>query len=100
MLEKNEENGTITVQNLAKAANAIDCELVLALRPKQKIRFSQIIWNTLLPESITHPGVIWKPDIRKQYALAAIVRMHMEDPGFRRKRGWTQRQSERAGGPP
>ena len=35
-LEKNEEQGRITIESLAAAAEAMDCELVYAIRPKTK----------------------------------------------------------------
>src|SRR5438105_218586 len=44
-LEKSELEGTITLKALSKAAQAIDCELVYAVRPKKKVRFSWLIWQ-------------------------------------------------------
>src|SRR5687768_4016189 len=39
--EKNEETGAVTLKELAKAAEAMDCELIYAIRPKNKLSFSK-----------------------------------------------------------
>lgn len=43
-LEQAEGSGTISLNSLRKAAEALDCELVYAIRPKEKVRYSEIIW--------------------------------------------------------
>jgi transcriptional regulator with XRE-family HTH domain len=50
-LEAREETGRITIESLAKAAGAIDCELVYAIRPKKRERFSFLIWKKLVKEA-------------------------------------------------
>ena len=50
-----EERGSIRLATLAKAAEAMDCELVYAIRPKSKKYFSNIILGKLLPQSQLHP---------------------------------------------
>ncbi len=90
-LEKNEEKGTITLNALARAAEALDCELVYAIRPKGKMPFSKVIWQILLEKSVNHSWVKTKPANAKDRALAAIARYTMVDPKFRRLKGWSKR---------
>ena len=89
-----EERGSITLATLAKAAEAMDCELIYAIRPKSKKYFSNIIWEKLLPQSQLHPW-IRKCDPRKRgEALASIAIKYMSDPKFREKQGWSQRANK------
>ena len=89
--EECEERGSITLATLAKAAEAMDCELVYAIRPKSKKYFSNIIWEVLLPTSLLHPWIKKCDQKKRGEALAHIADKFMNDPGFRKKQGWSQR---------
>ncbi len=89
--EDGEEKGTITLATLARAAEAMECELVYAIRPKSKRYFSQVIWVKLLPESLRHPWVKNCDQKRRGEALAYVLNKYTNDPEFRRQQGWSQR---------
>ena len=86
--EANEKSGAISLATLARAAEALDCELVYAIRPKNRKIFSEIIWNQLIEESKGHTWVK-SAKLRKGEALAFIMSRNMADPAFRRKMNWS-----------
>jgi len=90
-LEKMEDEGKITLETLAKAADALDCELVYAIRPKKRVRFSQLIWQKLVREAEVHSWVKRSPPQTKAQALAKIVRQCFHDSEFRKSQGWKRR---------
>ena len=92
--EECEERGAVTMATLAKAAEAMDCELVYAIRPKSKKNFSNIIWAILLPPSLLHPWIKKCDPKKRGEALAHIANKFMNDPGFRKKQGWSQRANK------
>lgn len=49
-LEQGEESGTISLANLRRAAEALDCELLYIVRPKEGQLFSERIWQRLEPK--------------------------------------------------
>ena len=89
--EECEERGSITLATLAKAAEAMDCELVYAIRPKNKKSFSNIIWETLLPQSQLHPWIKKCDPKKRGEALAHVADKLMNDSNFRKKQCWSQR---------
>ncbi len=90
-LEKMELNGAITIETLQKAAEALGCELVYAIRPKSRQRFSQVIWAEVLPEAENHSWVHYAPKQMKGQALAKIAKDRTSNPKFRRKKNWKLR---------
>lgn len=86
--EANEKSGTISIATLARAAEALDCELVYAIRPKSRVKFSTLIWNQLFEESRSHVWVKSAKD-RRGEALAFMMSRNMADPTFRRKKKWS-----------
>jgi len=90
-LEKSEKRGSISLCTLAEAAKAMDCELVYAIRPKKRVRFSQVIWQALQKVSINHRWVLSRPEVRKVNALVAVANWNLDDPHFRRHQGWSER---------
>ena len=93
MYEESEISGSITLGTLAKAAEAMDCELVYAIRPKNRKTFSEIIWSKLLPMAKIHPWIKNCDQRRRGDALAAIAFKYMTDAQFRKKQNWTQRKN-------
>ncbi len=91
VFEKNEKSGAITLRSLKKAAEAMNCELVYAIRPKPKISFAATIWRQIYPEVSHHNLLRTCLKNRKPWALAKLVRLKMLEPTFRRQRGWTSR---------
>jgi hypothetical protein len=65
--------------------------LVYAIRPKQKVRFSRIIWEKILPEAVSHHWVKSRPPVQKGKALAAALRWTAENMEFRRRQKWIER---------
>ena len=90
-LEKNERAQTITLQTLAKIAETLDCQLVYAIRLKQKVPFSQVIWQVMQPDIVQHGWVQSRPPHLKVRALLAIARRLEQSPSYRRARQWTRR---------
>jgi transcriptional regulator with XRE-family HTH domain len=93
--EDSEQEGTISLKKLSELAQGMDCELVYAIRPKNKERFSLNIWRKLMAESLRHPWIKKCDQRRKAWALAAIATKHMENPKFKRKKAWSQLANKR-----
>lgn len=89
--EESEANGAISLATLARAAEAMDCELVYAIRPKHKKTFSEIIWSKLLGRALKHPWLQKCDQKRRAGALAGIAKQLMSESGFRKEMGWSQR---------
>jgi len=89
--EECETRGAITLETLSRAAEAMDCELVYAIRPKSKTRFSFLIWEALLTRASVHPWLKKCDQRRRGEALAARAIDVMNDSEFRRQQGWSQK---------
>lgn len=90
-LEASEETGTISLINLKRAADSMNCELVYAIRPKNKKSHARKIWETLIQKALLHPW-LQKCDQRKLGpALASIALETMNDPAFRRSKNWSNK---------
>lgn len=89
--ETNEIKGVISLETLAKAAEALDCELVYAIRPKNRKLFSQSMWEMILPFAMRSPWLIRCDQKRRSIALVAIIKRLLEDTEFRKQQGWSQR---------
>jgi hypothetical protein len=72
-MEVNEEK--LTLKQLKECAKVLDCELVYALKPRQ--RFSWKIWHTVASH-LKRPPAAW------------LVNHTMHDPRFRRRVGWAR----------
>lgn len=90
-LEKGETKGTLTLQKMKEAAEAMDCEFVYAIRPKQRRPFSELIWEKLLEASLNHPWVTSRPQTLKVRALVAIARLTIRKVKFREENGLNRR---------
>ena len=89
--EKNELSGKITIESLKKMADAMDCELIYCVRPKNNKSFSQIIWATAIKQALLHPFLKVCDPYKKANALAKIVDDLIHNPKFRRKNNWSLR---------
>ncbi len=92
--EANEEDGSISLATLSKAAEALDCELVYAIRPKQKKLTSQIIWEKILPTALQDPWLRVCDQKRRAEALAAVANKTMLKPKFRKQQAWSYRLND------
>lgn len=91
--EKNEATGSIKIKTLSEIAEAMDCELVYALRSKKNLRFSQIVWQKLMPSSVNHHWVKTRSHKMKPNALAHVAQLTLNDPEFRQQKGWSERRT-------
>ena len=91
-LENRDERGAITLANMEKVAEAMGCELICYLKPKGEKSFSRHLWNQIWPHAIKHPWVITREGKNRVKALVAVANWQLEEPAFRRARGWSQRR--------
>lgn len=88
-LEKNEELGSISLNNLKKAAEAMDCEFIYAIRPKNRMPFSIQIWQKILPAVFHHPYFFRNTKKHKPLMYSHVAVKQFYDTDFRRSQGWT-----------
>jgi transcriptional regulator with XRE-family HTH domain len=90
-IEEYEELGKVKLETLRRVAEAMDCEFVYAIRPKSRLRFSEVIWKSLEEEDITLKKL---PRLQYQInnATAGTATKKMQDPEVRRKKKWTERK--------
>jgi transcriptional regulator with XRE-family HTH domain len=81
-LETAEIEGKLTLRNLKKCAEAMNCELVYAIRPKEKVIFSEILRKILFEAVKGKPGNILR--------IGYLFGRHLWDPKFRKKMGWAR----------
>lgn len=92
-LEHSERVGRIILAKLAEAAEAMDCELVYALRPKRRKRFSELIWEILFPVAFQYRCANSAHNNRRWAATATVACIIQKRKAFRRKQGWKRRSS-------
>ena len=90
--EQSEYLGTISLGKLAELAGGLNCELVYAIRPKKREKFSQVIWQALFTALIQRKGKKLSPHKRLEAILGAEARELMGTSQFRRQQGWTERR--------
>ncbi|MDZ4663122.1 MAG: helix-turn-helix domain-containing protein [Pseudomonadota bacterium] len=90
-IEKSESLGTVSLNTLTKAAEAMGCELVYAIRLKNRVKFSENIWNPLLKETLKTPWLKAKPEKLQARIMATLAKNRMKDPEFRRTQDWSER---------
>jgi len=83
-LEKKEEE--LSLRQLKKTAQALDCELVYGLRPKSRVKPSDVIWSQIFPH-------LKRRSMPKLWGLAYNK---LYDPQFRHQMGWSQNTQSRA----
>jgi transcriptional regulator with XRE-family HTH domain len=89
--EKSEMKGTISLATLSKVACAMDCELVYALRPKNRKSFSFGLWLKLYEKAKNHFWLNSYRQLEKPKAYVAVANRLMQDPDFKKSQGWSQR---------
>lgn len=88
-IELAESSGNISIETLAKYAEAMDCELIYFIRPKNRKKISEIVWAQILPEVIKHPWLKVCDPKKRGNALGALAREKMLNSEFRKKLGWS-----------
>jgi hypothetical protein len=89
--EDRESKGTIQINSLTKLAEALDCELVYAVRPKARLRFSQMLWNVVFGAISNHPLIHNSSPKNAHKIIASLALRRLNDPQFRRKQNWSKR---------
>lgn len=95
-IEMREEKGRITLETLARVAQAMDCELVYAIRPKERVRFSVSIWNKLLPKALEQFPKSSRFPRHRASALSRTAARIMKNPAHRRAHEWNKRVTRSA----
>ena len=91
--ERGEVKESLSMKQLRRCAEAMDCEFVYAIRPKRKVLFSTQIWR-ILAEAIRE-----NPLLRRSPSVGLILycaRRKMYDPQFRRDQKWAANSQEQA----
>jgi transcriptional regulator with XRE-family HTH domain len=94
VIEENESKGTVTLQSLHKAAEALDCEIIYGLRPKTKKLFSQILWEKIEDAAKEDPFLKLANPQMKTFALAAFAQRCIENGSFSRRAGWSLKRKK------
>jgi transcriptional regulator with XRE-family HTH domain len=91
-IERSELRGSASVKKIARAAEALGCELVYFIRPKSRRLFSEVVWEQLLTEI---NGKFRVAHNEGQFACTVAAQAYdlMNKGKFRRKRGWSIRTS-------
>ena len=93
-LELSEKNGTITLESLTKAAEAMNCELVYAIRPINKKLHSHQIWKKLLTKAVGHSWLKNCDQKKRGPALARIALETMNSSEFRKEQCWSKKANQ------
>jgi transcriptional regulator with XRE-family HTH domain len=93
-IEASEASGSISLNTLRKVAEALDCELIFALRPKARVSFSTLLWQKILPEVLRHNQVKSNPAGQKVRALVGIARLKMANAEFRKRMGFSKQKNQ------
>ncbi len=93
-LESKEATGKITIENLRKAAAAMDCELIYCVRPKSRRLFSEILWKDTVPKAFEIYKRRTGSDKVKPLILGKIAAWLATHTKFRREKGWAQMEKK------
>jgi transcriptional regulator with XRE-family HTH domain len=89
-LEKNEVTETLTLEKLRVYAEALDCEFVYWVRPKNAQNFSQVLWRQILGDATKLYKFRMKTSDFKPGILAKVAADLFKDPAYRRKKNWVR----------
>ncbi|HPI40671.1 MAG TPA: helix-turn-helix domain-containing protein [Pseudobdellovibrionaceae bacterium] len=89
--EANESKGNISLQSLSKAAEAMGCELIYCIRPKENLSFSKVIWNKILIKALRSSWLDVCDQKRLGNGLAFVAKNLMKNPKFRNENKWSKR---------
>jgi transcriptional regulator with XRE-family HTH domain len=87
-LEENEKKGKITLMKLRQAAEAMDCELIYFVRPKQKKIFSVLLWESIRAQALEIYRLRTKKDVISPTILARVAVQMTKKKKVRVARKW------------
>lgn len=97
-LEKSELKESLQIGQLKRMAEAMDCELIYALKPKSNQVYSKVLWQQLYKIVQEHP---WSRHQRIRTDLHIVeynfARFLLRKASIRKKMGWTQRITDDEG---
>lgn len=88
--EQREAMGTISIDSLEKIANAMNCELIYEIKPRNEKSFEDLIWEQILPIALKHSWIRNCDQLRRPQALVKIALDLMSNPKSRRELGWAK----------
>lgn len=92
-LETNEVSETITLERLRQVAEALNCELIYFVQPRQKTAFSSLLWRKILPKALKAYRRRTSFRLSQNINPAALARIAQElfrDPAVRREMRWVR----------
>lgn len=98
-MERNEGAMSIKLATLARAADAMDCELVYCIRPKTRQKFSRIVGERLFAEARKSRRVKLAAPDRQAEALVGTALMLLDDTRVRKDHGWQRNRRPWPAGP-
>lgn len=92
-LETSEASEAITLERFRQMVEALDCELIYFVRPRQKTAFSSVLWRKILPKALK--AYRRRSSFRRSQninpaALARIAQELFRDPAVRREMRWVR----------
>lgn len=72
-IEAREESDSLPISKIREIAEALDCELLYAVVPKNRKRFSELIWEQVVGEALESRQLKVCNPFNKSGALAAVV---------------------------
>lgn len=94
--ERMEKEGHITINSLFKISEAMDCELILAIRPKSAKTFCETLWQRVLPEAKkghAYSKSAHRADPDRARILGYAVQRYCYDRKIMRKLGLTRKKT-------
>lgn len=90
-LEKRELHGNATLKTVSEIAEAMECEFVYAIVPKEHSTFADRVWERIWPQALEDLRVKNAQPEKRAQVLAAVAKELMLSAKFRRKKGWSRR---------
>lgn len=90
-LEMNEAKESLSIENLGKMAEALDCELIYFIRPKSRQRVSSLIWKKVYPEALNRYQRRTRSQKIQPLILATIAANLMQETKVRRQNRWLRK---------
>lgn len=86
IVERAEKDGRVQLKTLARAAEAMNCELVYAIRPKGRVLFGRVIAEALRPAAMEQLKHLRSEDRVRRLLFKMTWLLYQ--PKFRRDLGW------------
>jgi transcriptional regulator with XRE-family HTH domain len=92
-MEKNSEKNRVSLRQLVRVAQILDCELQWQLRPKSKRSFAREVFDLLLPYAVKHPTMKNCAPRDRAHLLAHVAFSEcFPHPEIRRRLGWARKK--------